>query len=65
MLRIKFGSLGQIEPWVKRLQESGLEVSTKNFDESVRLILTPKAFDENKQLLTELLQQAVREYEAS
>jgi hypothetical protein len=65
VLRIKFESLGQIEPWVKRLQESGLEVSAKNFDESVRLILTPKAFDENKQLLTEMLQQAVREYEAS
>jgi hypothetical protein len=64
-LRIKFESLGQIEPWVKRLEESGLEVSTKNFDESVRLTVTPKAFDENKQLLTEMLQQAVREYEAS
>jgi hypothetical protein len=64
-LRIKFESLGQIEPWVKRLEESGLEVSTKNFDESVRVTLTPKAFDENKQLLTEMLQQAVRDYEAS
>src|SRR5438876_9655186 len=64
-LRIKFESLAQIEPWVKRLEESGLEVSTKNFDESVRVTLTPKAFDENKQLLTEMLQQAVRDYEAS
>jgi hypothetical protein len=64
-LRIKFESLAQIEPWVKRLEESGLEVSTKNFDDSVRLTLTPKAFDESKQLLTEMLQQAVRDYEAS
>src|SRR5439155_264623 len=39
VLRIKFESLAQIEPWVKRLEESGLEVSSKNFDESVRVTL--------------------------
>jgi hypothetical protein len=65
VLRIKFEALAQIEPWAKRLEESGLEVSAKNFDETLRVTLTPKAFDENKQVLTEVLQQAVRDYEAS
>ena len=46
-------------------EEGGLEVSAKNFDETLRVTLTPKAFDENKQVLTEVLQQAVRDYEAS
>jgi hypothetical protein len=40
-------------------------VTIPRCDDSVRLTLTPKAFDESKQLLTEMLQQAVRDYEAS
>ena len=64
VLRLTFLAFSQSEPWVKRLEDSGLEVSTKN-DDRVRVILTTKAFAENKQLLTEMLQQAVRNYEAS
>lgn len=63
VLRATFMAFPEIELWVKRLEDSGLEVSTKN-DDRVRVILTPKAFDENKQLLTDMLQRAVREYEA-
>jgi len=63
VLRATFMAFSEIELWVKRLEDSGLEVSTKN-DDRVRVMLTPKAFDENKQLLTEMLQRAVREYEA-
>jgi hypothetical protein len=65
VLRIKFEALAQVEPWVKRLEESGLEVTAKNFYETLRVTLTPKAFDENKQVLTDVLQQAVQDYEAS
>jgi hypothetical protein len=61
VVKISVWYLNEIEPWVKRLEESGLEVSSKN--EGVRVILTPKAFDENKQLLTEMLHQCVRDYE--
>jgi hypothetical protein len=61
VVRIKFEALAQIEPSVKKLEESGLEVSTKNDD--VRVTLTPKDFEENKELLTEMLQQATRDYE--
>ncbi len=63
VLRIKFEAFSQIEPWVKKFEDSGLEVTTKNDD--VRLTLTPKDFDDNKVLLTEALQQVVRDYESS
>jgi hypothetical protein len=60
-LKVKFEALGTIEPWLKRLEESGLESDVKN--DNLRVTLTPKDVDENKELLTELLQEAVREYE--
>jgi hypothetical protein len=41
----------------------GLESAVRN--EGIRVEVTPKAFDENKQLLTEMLHQCVREYENS
>lgn len=60
-LRVKFEALSPIEPWVKRLEDSGLESDVKNDD--LRVVLTPKDFEDNKELMTELLQEAVREYE--
>jgi hypothetical protein len=60
-LRVKFEALNQIEPCVKRLEESGLESDIKN--DALRVVLTPKDFDDNKEPLTQLLQDAVREDE--
>jgi hypothetical protein len=60
-LKVKFETLSPIEPWSKRLQDSGLESDVKN--EDLRVTLTAKDFDDNKELLTELLQEAVRQYE--
>jgi hypothetical protein len=60
-LRVKFESLSSTEPWLKRLQDSGLESDVKN--EDLRVFLTPKDFDDRRELLTELLQEAVRQYE--
>jgi hypothetical protein len=60
-LRVKFEALSPVEPWVKRLEDSGLESDVKNDD--LRVVLTPKDFEDNKELMTELLQEAVREYE--
>jgi hypothetical protein len=53
--------LNPIEPWIKRLEASGLESSVKN--EDLRITMTAKDFDDNKELLTELLQESVRQYE--
>ena len=62
ILNIGFRSLSQTEPWEKRLKDSGLEFDVK--DEILRIKLTPKDFDENKGLLTEIIQQCVKDYEA-
>jgi hypothetical protein len=61
-LNVSFRALSQTELWEKRLGESGLEFDTKN--ESLRIKLTPKDFEENKGLLTEILHQCVKDYEA-
>jgi|SRR5258708_7645143 hypothetical protein len=61
VLRVKFEALSTTEPWLKRLQDSGLESDVKN--EDLRVFLTAKDFDDNKGLLTELLHEAVRQYE--
>jgi len=60
-LRMSLRFLDPIEPWVKRLEASALESDVKY--ESLRITVTPKDFDDNKELLTELLQEAVRQYE--
>jgi hypothetical protein len=60
-LNLRFEALSPTEPWLKRLQDSGLDSDVKN--EDLRVTLTPKDFDDNKDLLTELLQEAVRQYE--
>src|SRR6202521_1114479 len=60
-LNLKFEALSPTEPWLKRLKDSGLESDVKN--EDLRVTLTAKDFDDNKELLTELLQEAVRQYE--
>jgi len=60
-LNLQFEALNATEPWLKKLQDSGLESDVK--DENLRVTLTPKDFEENKELLTELLHEAVRQYE--
>jgi hypothetical protein len=60
-LNLKFEALSPADPWLTRLKESGLESDVKN--EDLRVTLTTKDFDDNKELLTELLQEAVRQYE--
>src|SRR2546422_9632240 len=60
-LRVTFEAISPIEFWLKRLQDRGLESDVKN--EDLRVNLTAKDFDDNKELLTELLQEAVRQYE--
>jgi hypothetical protein len=54
-------ALSPREPWLKRLQDAGLDSDLKN--EDLRVTLTPKDFEDNKELFTELLQEAVRHYE--
>jgi len=61
VLRVKFEALSSTEPWLKKLQDSGLESEVKN--EDLRVYLTAKDFEDRKELLTELLQEAVRQYE--
>jgi hypothetical protein len=60
-LNLKFEALSPTEPWLKRLKDSGLESDVKN--EDLRVTVTQKDFEDNKALLTELLQEAVRQYE--
>jgi hypothetical protein len=60
-LNLKFEALSPTEPWLKRLKDAGLESDVKN--EDLRVTLTAKDFDDNKELLTELLHEAVRQYE--
>jgi hypothetical protein len=61
-LNFTLWSLSQIEPWQRRLEEAGLEFDVK--DEGLRIKLTPKEFDENKGLLTEIVHQCVKDREA-
>jgi hypothetical protein len=58
---LQFEALNPREPWLKRLQDAGLDSDLKN--EDLRVTLTPKDFEDNKELFTELLQEAVRQYE--
>lgn len=60
---VRFDSLSSPESWLKRLEDAGLYAETGEDGELLWIKLTPKVFDENKELLTELLQAAVREYE--
>lgn len=60
-LNLQFEALSPREPWLKRLQDAGLDSDIKN--EDLRVTLTPKNFEDNKELFTELLQEAVRQYE--
>jgi len=60
-LKVKFEALNPVEPWLKRLEQGGLESDVKN--DALRVNLTPKDFEDNKELLMELLQEAVKEYE--
>lgn len=60
-LKVKFEALNAPEPWLKKLEDKGLEADIKN--EDLRVTLTAKDFDDNKELLTELLHESVKEYE--
>ena len=52
-LNLQFEALSPREPWLKRLQDAGLDSDLKN--EDLRVTLTPKDFEDNKELFTELL----------
>ncbi len=54
--------LSPVEPWEKHLEASGLDFETR--DDEVVINATPQAFTENKALMNELLQEAVRQDEA-
>ncbi len=58
---VRFDDLSSPESWLKRLEDAGLY--TERNGELLWIKLTPKVFDENKELVTELLQEAAREYE--
>jgi hypothetical protein len=60
-LNLRFEALSPTEPWLKRFEEKGLDSDVKN--EDLRVTLTAKDFDDNNELLTELLHEAVRQYE--
>ena len=63
-LRIKFEALNDVDGWAKRLEDSGLEVINKS-DGNLRLTITPKEFEDNKSLLSDAFEQAVKDYENS
>jgi hypothetical protein len=54
-------ALNPVEPWTKRLQQSGLDFKPREDDLLVNV--TPQALTENKELLRDLLQAAVRQDE--
>jgi hypothetical protein len=58
---LNFEALSQTEPWLKRLQDSGLDSDVK--DDALRVTLTAKDFEDNKELLTESLHESVKQYE--
>jgi hypothetical protein len=60
-LNLKFETLNPREPWLKKLQDSGLDSDIK--DDNLRVTVTAKDFEDHKAILTELLQEAVREYD--
>jgi hypothetical protein len=60
---LRFNALSSVESWLKRLEDAGLYTEMGNEGEDLWVKLNAKLFDENKELLTELLQAAVREYE--
>jgi hypothetical protein len=55
-------NLSPVEPWIKRLQESSLDV--KPGTDEVFIDITPQAFTGNKDLIDEILKEAVKQDEA-
>ncbi len=53
--------LDPVEPWLERLKDTGLDF--KNKEGWLKINLTPKDFEQNKDLLRELLRQSVLEDE--
>lgn len=49
-------SLDPVEPWAKRVQDTGLDFKSKEGE--LRVSLTPKDFDEHKGLIREMLREA-------
>lgn len=58
---VKFDSLSAAEAWLNRLDDTELEAEMGN--EVLWIKITRKVFEENKESLTELLQEAVHDYE--
>jgi hypothetical protein len=55
-------NLSPVDPWVKRLQESSLDF--KEVNDQISIDVTKQALDDNKILLEEILQEAVKQDEA-
>jgi hypothetical protein len=60
-LRVKFNNLDPPDPWVKRLEDAGLDFT--NRDGSLKVKVTPKDFAENRDLISEMLHEAVKQEE--
>jgi hypothetical protein len=54
-------TLDPVEPWVKRVQDTGLDFKTKEGE--LKINLTSKEFEGNKDLIREMLREAVVEDE--
>jgi hypothetical protein len=60
-MRVKV-RLADLEEWLKKLQQTGLDVRIK--DDKIDIDVTPQTFRENKALITEVLKHAVKEDES-
>jgi len=56
-----FAEVSEKQPWVERFEETGLAANVR--DRHVRITVSPKEMEKNRELLTELLQKAVEEYQ--
>jgi hypothetical protein len=54
-------NLSPVDPWVKRLQESNLDVKTEG--DAISIDVTPQTFPGNKALIDEILLEAVKQDE--
>jgi hypothetical protein len=54
-------NLSPIEPWVKRIQESNLDVTVGS--DELLIDITPQTFADNRCLIDEILSEAVKQDE--
>ncbi|HOX37030.1 MAG TPA: hypothetical protein PL033_03490 [Candidatus Brocadiia bacterium] len=53
------------ENWVKRLQDVGMSATLTKWQRTVRITVTPDEFEQNRNLIGEFLQAAVKDYQQS